>query len=276
MITSKIRLVKRFLLLVPGIVIAYFAYTDILPFFDRGVPWLVALLGTYVLVAYVLIPLALRLIRYFFRPTHIPLYSTTPDGFACDPVNIAVVGTQKQVIAAMKQAGWHQADKKTPRTLIRYIVSILLQQPYPTAPFSNLYLFGRHQDFGFQLPVDNNPRHRHHVRFWAASHTSDPRHLEHIGFWERIHKSDLVNERILWVGAASLDVGLGVIRHNAQVTHMIHPATDAERELIASDLQATGLVKKSRLVKIGEPYRLTNRVLTGYLHTDGKMKILEL
>jgi hypothetical protein len=78
------------------------------------------------------------------------------------------------------------------------------------------------------------------------------------------------------VGAASRDVGLGIIRHNAQITHMIHPDTNAERNLIVTNLKKTRLVKKVRTEKIGEPYRLTNRVLTGYLHADGKMTICEL
>src|SRR5687767_2986000 len=91
MIAPYVRFVKRFLILIPGIVVAYFAYVDILPFFDRGVPWIFALLATYALTAYILIPLALRFIRYVFKPTHVPLYSTTPDGFACDPVNIGIV-----------------------------------------------------------------------------------------------------------------------------------------------------------------------------------------
>ncbi len=36
------------------------------------------------------------------------------------------------------------------------------------------------------------------------------------------------------------------------------------------------LIANDRIEKIGEPYRLTNRVLTGYLHADGKMTICEL
>lgn len=263
--------------MLPGIVIAYFAYKDILPFFNRGLPWILALLATYVMAAYVLIPLGGRIFSLIVKPPkHIPLYSTTPDGLACDPVNIGIIGTEQQLKTAMTSAGWYIADDKNVTTLMRYFISILLRRPYPTAPFSKLYLLGRGQDIGFQQPVDNDPQHRHHVRFWAASHTGNPRHLDHIDFWKEVHKSDLVNKRVLWVGAASLDSGIGIIRHNAQITHAVHPDTNAERELIARQIEKTSNVRKIRSVKIGEPYSLTNRVLTGYLHTDGKMKILEL
>jgi hypothetical protein len=278
MITAVVRLIKRFLILIPGLVIAYFALTDLLPFFhDRlSSPWIVAFLLTYVVSAYLLIPAAIRVLRSVFPPSHIPLYSTTPDGFACDPINIGVVGTKKQLLRVMKQAGWHQADSRTIKTVLRLIICSVLKQPYPTAPFSTLYLLGRGQDLGFQLPVAGDPARRHHVRFWAASHTGNPRHLDHVSFWHRLHRSNLVNGRVLWVGAASLDTGLGIIRHNAQITHTVDPDTNAERELLVRSLKKTGLVKKSRSENIGQPYRLTNRVLTGYMHADGTMKILEL
>lgn len=270
------RIVKRFLILVPGVVIGYFAYKDLFPAFDRWLPNELALVITYVAAAYLLIPIGVRLFHLVVRPSHLPLYSTTPDGLACDPLNIGVVGTRLQLIRAMKKAGWHQADERTLKTMTRLVVSVVLRKPYLTAPFSNLYLFGRNQDLGFQKPVGDSPSHRHHVRFWAASHTTDPRHLEHLGFWQRIHTPNMANERFLWVGAASMDTGLGIIRHNAQLTHMVHPDTNAERELIVKNLRSTGLVKRKRTVTIGKPYQLRNRVLTGYLHADGKLTICEL
>jgi hypothetical protein len=45
--------------------------------------------------------------------------------------------------------------------------AFLLNSSYPSAPFSALYLFGRGQDIGFQQAINNSPRKRHHVRFWA-------------------------------------------------------------------------------------------------------------
>lgn len=276
MIARLARFIKRFLILIPGIVVGYFAYHDLFPALDHWLPDELAIVATYILAAYLLIPLGVRLFHKIFQPNHLPFYSTTPDGLACDPLNVAVIGTRQQLVQAMKKAGWYQADGRTPHTILRLVLSIIFRRSYPQAPFSNLYLFGRKQDIGFQLPVDDDPSHRHHIRFWAASHTGDPRHLEHIGFWERFHKSDLVKERVLWVGAASLDTGLGVIRHNAQLTHMIDPDTDAERDLIVRQLERTGLVKRRRTVTIAKPYQLRNRVLTGYLHADGKLIICEL
>ncbi len=266
---------KRLLLLLPGIAVTYFVAMDFYPYIDRRLPAAPAILIAYLFTAYVAIPSILRVVRVVSKPKHIPLYCTTPDGFASDPINIGIIGTKQQVVDAMQAAGWYMADDRTPKTLIRMIVSIVFRHPYPHAPFSPLYLLGRAQDVGFQIPVDDNPVHRHHVRFWGVVDVADPDYLEHTIFWKRHHRSPTPG-KILWLGAASKDVGLGIIRHNAQFTHMIHPDTDAERELIVQQLKKAKKIKRTRTVPLVAPYRLQNRVFNGFLQTDGKMKIITL
>ncbi len=275
MIDYLVRLIKRLFVLLPGLVISYFAAREVFPLLDKRIPASLAVFVTYVITAYGLIPGGLRLVRLFIKTKHIPLYSTTPDGFASDPVNIGLIGTRDELVDSMEKAGWYLADKRSIKNLIKMILAIILKKPYPRAPFSSLYLFGRSQDLGFELPVDTNPLHRHHVRFWAAAWTSDPRYEEHVSFWRKHHQPTLA-DRYLWIGAASLDEGFGLIRHNAQFTHMIHHDTDAERELIVRQLMKAGRVKRTKVVRLGAPYRLINRVWTGYLHTDGIMKICDL
>lgn len=275
MVQRLIIYLKRLTVLLPGIGALYLAGKDIFVVLDKRLPASVSILLTYLLSAYIIIPGALRVIRLYVRPKHVPYYSTTPDGFASDPVNIGIIGTRKQLTEAMKAAGWHMADGRTLHTIIRLVSSVLLSKPYPTAPFSNLFLFGRRQDIGFQIPVDNNPRHRHHVRFWGVVDVADPDYREHAFYWKRHHRSPLAGQ-VLWLGAASQDTGIGIIRHNAQLTHMIHSDTDAERELIVRGLKKAGKVLRTRTVTLVKPYRLENRVFTGSLHTDGKMKIVTL
>lgn len=269
------RFIKRIAVLVPGIIITYFAVKDLYPRLDKRLPAAWVILIIYVLVAYILIPSAIRLLNLIVQPKHIPLYSTTPDGLACDPVNVGVIATRKELVALMKAAGWYMADKRTPKTMLRFGLSMIFKTPYPEAPFSSLYLFGRMQDLGFELPLDSNPRHRHHVRFWGVTETDDAEYRQHAFFWLRHHRSPL-RGKILWVGAASLDTGLGIIRHNAQITHMIHHDTNAERDFVVKQLQATKLIKRKRTVTVGAPYQLRNRVITGYMSADGKMVICEL
>ena len=275
MIEFLIRNLKRFIVLIPGVLVALWSAQHIYPFLDKRIPAGLAIFLTYAAAAYLLVPLSIRLVHLVVRPRHIPLYSTTPDGFACDPINIGVIATEDELKQLMKRAGWYHADARSPRNLLRFLYAMILKKPYPSAPFSSLYLFGRKQDLGFQLPVSGNPRHRHHVRFWGVTDTDDPEYRQHTFFWLRHHHSPEPG-KLLWVGAASLDTGIGIIRHNAQVTHMIHHDTNAEREFIIGSLRQTKRIKRTRLVTVGAPYQLRNRVLTGYMLADGKMKICEL
>lgn len=276
MIASVIRFIKRFFVLIPGLFMAYLAAKEVYPFLDRRIPTGFAVFVTYILTAYLLIPALMRLIRIFIKPKHIPLYCITPDGFASDPINIGLVGTKAQVIAVMQKAGWYLADKKTIGSMFRMGLAIISSRSYPNAPLSSLYLFGRRQDLGFELPLDDNPKHRHHVRFWLSEPTISKQEREHLYFWQEHSPSKPRKERQLWIGAASLDTGLAFIRHNAQITHMINPDTNAERKLIVDHLQKTGEVKKTRSVTIGKPYQLRNRVWRGILRSDGKLTICEL
>jgi hypothetical protein len=274
MIQYTNRLVKRFAILLPGIVITYLSVRDVLPYFDRRLPLGLAIFVTYVLGAYIFIPALIRVYRILRPPDHLPVYCVTPDGFASDPINIGITGTRKQLIQAMEQAGWHMADPHGGRYMIRHGLSILLGWEYPNAPVSSLYLFGRKQDLAFEIPI-SGAGNRHHVRFWATTYEEGKRLAVHTIHWHD-RSSRVQGDNLLWVGAASLDVGIAPIRHNLQLTHMIHPDTNQERELIVEQLQAQDLVKRISSIELGKPYRLINRAFRGYLNTDGIMTVIWL
>jgi hypothetical protein len=278
MINYTVRLVKRFAVLVPGLVIAYFAVTDLFPRVDKRLPLGFALLVTYIITAYVLIPAAVRLLRIIFPTHHLPLYSVTPDGFASDPLNIGIVGTRAQLVHAMKAAGWYQAEGHSLNNVLREVVSTIMRWDYNNAPVSSLYLLGRRQDIAFEIPSESGGAgSRHHVRFWATSFDAEKPLTKNRIHWHRSSRGFPENERVLWLGAASLDVGITAIRHNFQLTHMIDPDTNQERELIVSQLREAGLIEKRRSIRLTrKPYRLANRAWRGYLETDGTMRIITL
>ncbi len=275
MIQYSLRVFERFAILLPGIIIAYLSVRDIFPYFDDRLPLGLAVLVTYALGAYVLIPALIRIVRSVKPAKHPPLYCVTPDGFASDPLNIGIISNRRQLIVAMQRAGWHQADPHHVFPLLRQIISTLVNQPYKNAPVSSLFLFGRSQDVAFEKSVEGRRGSRHHVRFWATSYDAHkPLNREAI-YWQNRHAPS-TDESVLWVGAASLDSGITLIRHNFQISHMIDPDTDSERALILDQLTAAGLVKRLATVTLRRAYRLRNRVWRGYLQTDGKMIIAEL
>jgi hypothetical protein len=269
------RLLKRFVVLIPGIIIAFFSVQTVFPFFDRHIPLSLAIFVTYVLGAYVLIPAIIRAVR-IVRPTdHLPLYCVTPDGFASDPLNVGILATRMQLISVMETAGWHVADPHTLRNMARSVISTIVGAEYPTSPVSSLYLFGRKQDIAFEIPITGSLGNRHHVRFWATTYEEHKRLTVRKIHWHH-RRAHVQGDNLLWVGASSLDVGVTLIRHNFQLTHMVHPDTDRERELIINQLKAKKLVAETTSVHLEKPYRLVNRVWRGYLQTDGKMTVVKL
>ena len=275
MIQYVLRVVKRFAILIPGLIIAYFSVHDIFPYLNEELPWTVAILITYVLAAYILIPAAIRLIRIIHPPKHLPLYCVTPDGLASDPLNIGIIGTRRELINAMQDAGWEVSDRHSIRNMLRLVYSHILKLSYPNAPVSSLYLFGRKQDIAFEVQPKGSSASRHHVRFWATTYDSSKKFSIQTIHWHNRSKH-VFGDNVLWVGAASRDVGVSIIRHNFQPSHMIDPDTDTERELIAAQLRKMKLVKKIDTIKLDKPYKLANRVWRGSLHSDGKMKIVTL
>jgi len=283
MIPFCILVLRRLGILSAVVALAYFTTFQLFPFFARRIPRLWAVLVTYSLMAYVIIPMAIRLLRFVYKPNHVPVSTTTGDGWASDPVNIAVSAhSEKDFIWAMQKAGWYTSDRKTWKNALREGWALLFDRPYPTAPFSHLYLFGRSQDLGFQIPVGNSPRYRHHVRFWRVDARNDPQERnkkwnEHRGFWRTLFKRFMRHEHSLWVGAAIYDSGPVAIQwRNGQITHRIHPNADFERDFIIESLERANVLRSLTDIKAGEPYRGRGQAVGVTVISDGFVKLCEL
>ena len=135
--------------------------------------WLIRLvvmsLMVWAVAAYFLLPLAWRLAtRHHPAVEGMPRITVTGNRIPGDPLNIGLVGTEEEVDAAMLAAGWLPADPLTLKSSLRIAAGTVLRRSYETAPVSNLFVWGRKQDLAFQQPVGNDPRQRHHVRFWKS------------------------------------------------------------------------------------------------------------
>ena len=112
---------------------------------------LLAALALYLLSAYILLPSAWR--RYTKRHPALedaPRITHTANGIAGDPLNIGLVGTEKELQVAMLAAKWFPADPITLRSSLRIAAGTVLRRSYDDAPVSNLFLFGRKQDLAFE------------------------------------------------------------------------------------------------------------------------------
>jgi hypothetical protein len=159
-----------------------------------------------------------------------------------------------------------------PASSWRMIRAFVLNSPYPTAPFSTLYLFGRGQDIGFQKTIDNSPRKRHHIRFWASSLGRAEATVGTASFWldtERLPH----DEHALWIGAGSKDTGLSLTKLTFQVTHATDSNTNSERDFIIAELQRCATVKEVNSYRAGQhlPVKRVNHYIP-----DGEITVASL
>ena len=160
-----IRLLRRLLVLGLGIFSVWLIVFVVFEIADRRLPWVLALAATYGIGAYIILPRAVRMGLKILQRKRVPRFTITGDGLPGDPVNLVLIGTLQQLHAAFAIAGWSEADRLNLASSWRMVRAFVFNSPYPSAPFSTLYLFGRGQDFGFQKPIGDSPRKRHHIRF---------------------------------------------------------------------------------------------------------------
>ena len=241
---ARLRLLwRRGLILGLGIFTVWLIVFVIFRFTDHRLPWILALGVTYGVAAYVVLPRIIRLGVKVLKKTTVPDYTITGDGLPGDPVNLALIGTLAQLKAAFASMGWAEADALGWRSSWGMIRAFVLNKPYPKAPFSTLYLFGRAQDIGFQKPIGDSPRQRHHIRFWSLSASRAQSTLGTPDFWLNTDRAP-DGDKALWVGAATRDTGLSLTWLSFQVTHATDPDTMAERDLVISQLAAGKLIDK--------------------------------
>jgi hypothetical protein len=239
-------------------------------FADRRLPWILALGATYGIGAYIILPRAVRMGLKILQRERVPRFTTTGDGLPGDPVNLALIGTLQQLRTAFAAAGWSSADRLGWASSWRMVRAFVFKSPYPTAPFSTLYLFGRGQDVGFQKAIDNSPRKRHHIRFWAMSLTRAEDTVSTASFWLNTDRP-ADDECVLWVGAGTRDTGLSLTRLTFQITHATDADTNAERDYIVGELMKHRAVDDVRSHRSGQPVKRVNRYIT-----DGDVTLAKL
>jgi hypothetical protein len=270
MLRSLIRLFQRLAIVAVGVVSVWLIVFVVFDFADQRLPWAVAFGVTYVIAAYVILPRAVRMGLRILQRKRVPRYTTTGDGLPGDPVNLALVGTLAQLRAAFASAGWLVADRLSVASSWRMARAFVFKTPYPTAPFSTLYLFGRGQDIGFQKPIDNSPRRRHHVRFWALPLGRAQEAAGTAALWENYERpSD--DERVVWVGAGTCDTGFSLTRLTFQITHATDADTNLERDYIIAELTKHGVIADVASYAAGQQVDRVNRYITDGQVTLGNL-----
>jgi hypothetical protein len=187
----------------------------------------------------------------------IPRRVSDPAGSPGDMVNVLLIGTQDEVTATFKAAGWVQVDKSVTDTILTGALATFSKEAYLTMPMSVLYLFQRAQDYGFAhaepLKVIES---RNHLRAWKSPYE--------------------VDGRPLWCIAATHDIGFERDQRNNGLTHKIDPAIDGEREYVNDTLSSTGLVTQRTHVTPPRSLTTAKTATGGEFHSDGRILVLVL
>jgi hypothetical protein len=221
-----------------------------------GLAAAVVVLATYLLVAYVILPL---LWQEHEAPRHpaldsLPKVTHNADGIPGDPLNVGLVGSGEQLVRAMHAVGWQPADPITFESSVKIAESVRFHRPDPDAPVSSLYVFGRKQDLAFEREVGSSAARRHHVRWWRASELD----------------ADGVP---LWIGDATFDLRSGLSHRTGQITHHIDPNVDAQRDQLLADLDQAGqLQRQYRVMGVGPTQGGRNAGGDRY-YTDGMLSV---
>ena len=174
-----------------------------------------------------------------------------------DMVNFVVVGSEQQVKDALDAASWRIADTDNKEAVLKAVLETYQKKDYLQMPMSQLYLFGRKQDYGYELAQAYSVvASRHHFRIWKAPVT-----------W---------NGQTMWAGAGTHDIGFEKDQRNGKVTHKIDPAVDGERDNIGQTLQASGKVKSLYYYLPPDPVQGAKNATGGGYHSDGRILVVVL
>ncbi len=223
----------------------------------RAAKLLLLFASVYGLLAYVALPALWTHHEHQKGLAKLPMVTRTAQGIPGDPINVGLIGDDRDVLCAMNAAGWFPADPITFRSSVEIAGSVLLDRAYNDAPVSNLYYLGRREDLAFEKPVGGSADRRNHVRFWKVLDQGE-------------------EKRPVWLGDATFDRSVGFSRFTGAITHHIDADIDAERQLLAQDLEAAGMVDaKYQVTGVGPTVAGRNGGGDLY-YTDGEVWILRL
>lgn len=224
---------------------------------ERVLLALLAVVSAYTVLAYVVLPAFWTHYEHQRGLADLPMVTRTAQGIPGDPINVGLIGDEKEVLCAMNAAGWFPADPVTFRSSIEIAGSVLLDRAYKDAPVSNLFYLGRREDLAFEKPAGNSADRRHHVRFWKVLDQGQ-------------------EKRPVWLGAVTFDKSVGVSHFTGAITHHIDADLDAERELLTADLEGAGMVTaKYQVTGVGPTVTGRNGGGDPYF-TDGEVWIVRL
>ncbi|MDD1697674.1 MAG: LssY C-terminal domain-containing protein [Methanoregula sp.] len=189
---------------------------------------------------------------------NLPCCTTDKEGSTWgDPLNLVIIGDFVDVAAAFTRRGWLPTEETYSTAIWKTIKSFLFAKRYRYSPVSNLYIYGRHQDFTRQKPR-HDIHERNHLRLWYS-----PMRFE---------------GKPIFVGQVSRDIGVRFTTKTwPPVTHKIDPDIDEARHSVIEDLLFSQSLERVGFVKgVGRatPSKPRKNLTEDTYFTDGLRAVL--
>ncbi|MCA5012195.1 MULTISPECIES: LssY C-terminal domain-containing protein [unclassified Enterococcus] len=253
---SVFRLIRFIFIVISGSLIYQVLFSEILTkkihIFAYILLWLFS--------SYLILPFINKLMTGRYLPDYFIGRSQTSDGLLGDPINLAFIGSKAELEQLFMNSGWTIAEKLSLRSSIKMIIASVLAKSYPSAPVSSLFLFGKRQDIAFEKQIENNPRRRHHVRFWQTPEN---------WYLPGGRQAD-------WLGAATYDKKVGFSFFTGQVTHKINSDVDKERDFVLETFEES---KQPVSIELVEHFTTSYHGRNGggdEIFTDGALPFIKM
>jgi hypothetical protein len=185
----------------------------------------------------------------------LPHRSTTRKNVDADYVNLVFLGSEQQVTAAFREAGWNNSDPVSKNSFMRNLYALLNNSGYAQQPMTTLLLDGKPQDMSWQKGLNSYGR-RDHLRVWQ---------------WPEVETADSV-----WLSSSTHDTSaiLSVKYHG--FVHHISPDIDHERSKVVRDLNFAGCVQSVSYVARPGISTITQNATGDLMRTDGSVAVVQL
>lgn len=255
-INTFFRTLRFILIIIAGYLVYKSLFEEILTrkihIITYGILWLFS--------SYLVLPWINKIMTNRYLPDYFIGRSRTSDGLLGDPINLAFIGGENELIQLFADSGWTLAEPLSFRSSLHMVLASVLGRSYPSAPVSSLFLFGKKQALAFEQEIEHNPRRRHHVRIWQT-----PQDWYLPG-----------GKEADWLAAATYDRKVGFSAFTGQITHKINSDIDEERDFVLNTF------KQSKLpvtVEVIEHFTTSYHGLNGggdTIYTDGALPFIKI
>jgi hypothetical protein len=187
--------------------------------------------------------------------SELPERTTTRYGQNADIVNVALLGTEEQMNAAFRAAGWRNGDQLSTRSVLRQARAFLSFNNYPGAPITTQLMDGQRANATWEKGLDSYAK-REHLRVWG--------------------REDVIEGQTVWLGAMTRETGAALSVRRHKFIHHIDAEMDEGRGFLARDLSLAGCVAAVYYVKRPEMTHATMNATGDLMWTDGSLAVVQL